>query len=174
YKVADFNELSGFLELLKAQDESINSQFTKFLPTLASDEVDSVLDEVNKESLSESEIALLEKEKSNREGAVAVAGRMLRTLYHRFKEAKSPTDQDLMDMAFELLSLQYYLHRDALYKERLFRRKIVQFEREGKQRKTAEEYAKTLVEYRDWSLAEGLKDQVQEFINLAKKRYKDM
>jgi hypothetical protein len=77
-------------------------------------------------------------------------------------------------MSFELLSLEYYIMRYVLYSERLYRKKIVEFERTGRQRKSAEESAKTTIEYRDYYLAQSLLDQVKEFILLAKKRYKDV
>jgi hypothetical protein len=176
YTEAEFNQLSDYLGTLKKRDEQITSNFANFLPKIESNEADSVLDELNKESLSEAEIAELEREKSNRDAAVQFASRMLKILFVKFysKTEQNPSEEDLMNMAFELLGLQYYLIRDAVYKERLYRRRIVEFERMGRQRKLAEECAKTETVYREFVLAEGLRDLATEFINLAKKRYKNL
>jgi hypothetical protein len=175
YTEADFNQLSDYLGTLKKRDEQITSNFANFLPKIESNEADSVLDELNKESLSEAEIAELEREKSNRDAAVQFASRMLKSLFVKFysKTEQNPSEEELLDMSFEILGLEFYIMRDALYKERLFRKKIVEFERQGKQRKMAEEMAKTCVEYRDYYLSEGLLELCREFIMLAKKRYRD-
>ena len=177
YKEEDFEPLKDFLGTLKKQDENLTENFLTFMPQVTSlDQSDTVLDELNKESLSEAEISELAREKENREVSVQVAGRMIRSLFIQFhdKNQKSPSDDELMDMAFELLGLEYYLTRDALYKERIFRKQIVEFERAGKQRKLAEEYAKCGIPYREFVLAEGLKNSVLSFFNLAKKRYHNM
>jgi hypothetical protein len=172
----EYEKLSAYLEILKKEDDKLNSNFAKFLPSLETDEPDKVLDELNRESLSEAEIAELDKEKTNRDSAVREANRMLKGLFNKFRDKtqKAPSDDELMAMAFELLSLEYYLMRDSLYKERVFRKKIVDFERTGQQRKLAEEAAKTTITYREYALAEGLREMVKEFLNLTKKRYKNM
>jgi hypothetical protein len=175
YYDEDFNELKTFLEALKKKDESLGKSFGMYLPKLE-EETDTILDDLNKESLTEAEKAELEKDQANREFSVKTSSSMVKSVFKKFYNPKepSPSDNELMDMAFELLALQYYLIRDGLYKERKYRLKIVEYERTGKQRKLAEEYAKGGVEYRDYALAEGLKDIVNEFINLAKKRYKNL
>lgn len=176
FPVEDFEKLKKFLGSLRDSDRKLNKEFSEFIPKLDIDKDDSVLDELTQESLSESEMAELSKEKNNRESAVKIASMMLKKLFARFYNAKeaSPNEKELMDMAFEMLGLQYYLMRDSLYKERLYRKKIVEFERSGKQRKMAEELAKTTTEYRNFNLAEGLNKLAVEFINLAKKRYNDL
>ena len=173
---AGWERLKTFLSSLRKKDELMNKEFSEFLPAIEIEQPDSVLDELNKENLSEAERVELDKEKANREAAVVIASKMLKGLFMKFydKRQKTPTEDELMDMAFELLGLQWYLIRDALYKERLYRKKIVEFERTGKQRKLAEELAKTTIEYRDYSLADGLKETTSEFINLTKKRYKNL
>ena len=176
FPVEDFEKLKKFLGSLRDSDRKLNKEFSEFIPKLDIDKDDSVLDELTQESLSESEMAELSKEKNNRESAVKIASMMLKKLFARFYNSSeaSPNEKELMDMAFEMLGLQYYLMRDSLYKERLYRKKIVEFERSGKQRKMAEELAKTTTEYRNFNLAEGLNKLAVEFINLAKKRYKDL
>lgn len=175
YTKTDIGELQCYLEFLKNSDDKISNQFASFIPKL--DDIDGtndfVLDELNKESLSEAELTELEKEKVAREFAVRTASKLLRDLFVRYYDPKkpTPTNDELMDMSFEMLGLQYYLIRDALYKERLFRKQITEFERSGKQRKLAEEYAKAGLAYRDYALAEGLKDLATELINLSKKRF---
>jgi hypothetical protein len=174
YDVSEYEQLSGYLSSLKEQSESLSKNFSSFLPKIETEMPDTVLDELNRESLSEAEVSELDREKSNREFSVSIASKLLKSLFVRFhgKDQPNPSEEELMDIAFEVLGLQYYLIRDALYKERLYRKKIVEFERTGKQRKLAEEAAKTTVEYRDYYLAEGLKDLANEYINLAKRRYK--
>jgi len=176
YTETDFIQLSEYLHTLKKRDEQITNNFSSFLPKIEVIGDDSVLDELNKESLSEAEVAELEREKGNRSSAVQFASKMLKGLFVKFysKTEQNPSEEELMDMAFEMLGLQYYLIRDAVYKERLYRRRIIEFERSGKQRKTAEEYARGETVYREFVLAEGLRDLAIEFINLAKKRYKNM
>jgi len=171
-----WDSLKLYLESLKKKDEQITNNFASFLPKVEIDAPDSVLDELNKESLSEAELQEINKEQVNRENAVRMAGKMLKGLFNKFydKAQESPSDENLMNMAFEMLALQYYLIRDALYKERLFRKRIVEFERMGRQRKLAEEMAKTETPYREWQLAEGLKETANEFINLVKKRYRNI
>ncbi len=172
---AGWERLKLFLSSLQKKDELMNKEFTQFLPRIEIEQLDSVLDELNQEKLSEAEIAELNKEKANREAAVTIASKMIKGLFLKFynPKEKSPSEDELLDIAFELLSLEYYIMRDVLYKERVFRKKIVEFEREGRQRKLAEEAAKTTVFYRDFYLANGLLEMIREFILLAKKRYRD-
>lgn len=174
YDLDEYNKLADYLETLKVQDDKLSVDFSRFLPKLENDSY-SVLDELNQDSLSDAEIAELEREKVNRANAVQMANKMLKGLFMKFYDPnqESPNEESLMDMAFEMLSLQYYLKRDSLYKERLFRKKIVEYERAGCQRKLAEEKAKTTVEFRDYALAEHLLESCKELILLAKKRYKD-
>lgn len=176
YEKEEYEKLKMFLATLKKKDEFLNKDFAQFLPAIEVDGPDTVLDELNRESLSEAELAELSKEQTNREHAVRFAGAMLKALFNKFydKNKTAPNDEDLMTMGFELLALEYYLIRDCIYKERLFRKKIVEYERLGKQRKLAEEYSKTTVEYRDFKLSENLIDMCKEFINMAKKRYKNI
>jgi len=171
----DFDKLKAFLQVLKDKDEILTNDFVSFMPQIDTNEEDGILDELNQESLSEAEIADLNKEKDNRDKAVKIASKLLRGLFVTFYDPskESPSEEKLMDIAFEMLGLEYYLIRDALYKERLYKKKIVSYERAGKQRKLAEDYAQGGVEYRDWALAEGLRDSCKELINLSKKRYKN-
>jgi len=175
YVVEEYNKLANYLETLKSHDDKLSTDFSRFLPKLDENEDYSILDELNKEALSDAELAELERESKNRSNATILANHILKSLFMRYhdKTQQSPSEEELLDMAFELLSLEYYLRRDALYKERLYRKKIVEYERQGKQRKLAEEAAKTSVEYRDYALAEGLMEMVNEFILLSKKRYKN-
>lgn len=176
YDVADFLKLQEYLQELKDQDVKLSESFAGFLPRVDEEEADPLLDELSKETLSEAEVASLDKDKDNRENARMWASKILKGLFVRYHDQNksNPSEDELMDIAFELLGLQYHISQDEIYKERLFRRKITEYERQGKQRKTAEEYAKVTREYRDWRAIQKLEEQVQEFINLAKKRYKNI
>ena len=176
FSVEEYSKLKDFLQQLKERDERINNNFIQFIPKIEEEDSNSILDELNQETLSEAEIKDLEREKSNRENSVIIASKLLRGLFNAFYDPskKTPSDEELMNLAFEMLSLEYYLIRDSLYKERLYRKKIVEYERGGKQRKTAEEYAKGGIEYRNWMLAENLRESSRELINLAKKKYKNL
>jgi hypothetical protein len=166
--------LKKFLTSLRKEDEILNSEFVSFLPKV--DYEDSVLDELNNESLSEIELEELNREKSNREAAVKHANHILKGIFMKYRDPnqKTPDDSELMDISFELLSLEYYIMRDCIYKERIYRKKIVEYERQGKQRKLAEELAKTTIAYRDFALAEKLMEMIKEFIMLAKKKYREI
>lgn len=175
YTKEDFDKLDLYLSSLKKENELLETRFSSFLPKLTETEPDLLLDELNSEQLTLDEAAELKKEEDNRRAATQMAAKMLKSLYFRYKDPnqKPPTNEELMDISFEMLSLEYYLLREKVYAERLYRKKIVEIERTGRQRKLAEECAKITVEYRNFALAEGLLEQAKELILLAKKRYHD-
>jgi hypothetical protein len=166
--------LKTYLQSLRDEDTSIGDGFSDFLPKDEDIQVDPVLDDLNKESLSDEEQSEMTRDETNRKNSVIHAVNILKSLFARFRSDRKPTDDDLMDMGFELLGLQYHVGREEIYRERLFRKKITEYERMGKQRKAAEEYAKVCKEYRDWRVIEKLELQIESFINLAKKKYHNL
>lgn len=173
YTPEDYTALKDYFATLQDRDDKLSAEFSDFMPQLDTTiDGDSMLGDLNT-SLSESEVAELEREKANRETAVSYAGRMLKSLFAQFhdKRKPSPTDDELKDMSFEMLSLKYFLVRDTLYKKQLYQKRIIDIEKTGKQRKLAEDYAKTETAYREYILAERLEEMSQELINNCKKFY---
>ncbi len=93
-----------------------------------------------------------------------------------FAEAKNQAMGANMDIymqwGFELAQLQYQLDLYRVWKDQLFRAKIINFmDSYGCSRAEAEERAKITPEYRDYKKAVLFRDLVEEVIMLCKKKY---
>jgi len=133
------------------------------------------LEDLSKDDMSKEEKERLEKEKVKRLSNVNTVNNILLKISQRFASQKNvPGERELIDMALEVNGLKYYVDDECLYREQLYRKKVVEFEARGKQRLTAEEYAKTTNEYRNYKKLQNLKKRVEVQTMIAMKQYKGL
>ena len=100
--------------------------------------------------------------------------RILKIISSTRKDLKTKAQlkkDDWLDMALEIATLMKWVDEDRVYKDQMYR-KILMTEKakRGCSRLEAEEITKTTQEYRDYKFATLFKDNLTEFIMLAKKK----
>jgi len=87
------------------------------------------------------------------------------------KERSAMKKDDWLDLALEIATLMKWVDEDRVYKDQMYRKVLMtEKAKRGCSRLEAEEITKTTQEYRDYKLALLFKENLEEFIMLAKKK----
>jgi len=171
--------LEKYLSELKGEETALLERFGKVLHTKEGVS-DVVLESLYEEDLSEEEKKHIQ-DKDVRERAINEATELMRQIafsYIQFRKGKTnktlkiPSKEDIMDAIFQLIGLSYYIDEEMLYLRQLYKRRIVEFEKAGKQRKTAEEYAMTTKEYREYKRLSMMRERIKSFEMAGMTRFK--
>lgn len=162
--------LEAYLSELKSEETALLERFGKVLHSKEGVS-DVVIESLYEEDLSEEEKKHIQ-DKDIRERAINEATELMRQIAFSYihvrkgkagKSMKIPSKEDIMDAIFQLIGLSYYIDEEMLYLRQLYKRRIVEFEKAGKQRKTAEEYAMTTKEYRDYKRLSMMRQRIKSF-----------
>lgn len=166
----ELEKLKEYLASLRSKEGSLIETVKDFLPEYDEDEV---LKEVSEEQLTPEEQVVIDEEREKRQSSIKIANMLMKQIANRYikPNLKTPSKDELMDIAFELTGLGYYIDEERLYRKQLYKKKIVEFEKVGKQRKAAEEYAQTTKEYRDYKRLSDLRMRMDSFETNARKRW---
>ena len=171
--------LETYLAELKQEETALLERFSKILHTKEGVS-DVVLESLYEEDLSEEEKKHIQ-EKDVRERAINEASELMQQIAFSYislrkgkggKKMKIPSKEDIMDGIFQLIGLSYYIDEEMLYLRQLYKRRIVEFEKVGKQRKTAEEYAMTTKEYRAYKRLSMMRERIRSFEMAGMTRFK--
>jgi hypothetical protein len=162
----DLDELKNFLYSLRDKEKKTMEDFKDVVPEFSNR---IVLDGLSKSKENEES----SEEKNRRLNSLNRINNIMLQIAESYRTGNNvPNQQDLMEKAFELNGLSYYLDEECLFWEQRYKKKIVKFESMGRQRKTAEEYAKTTVEYKNYKRLANIRARVKSAIMAGMKFYK--
>lgn len=170
-KEEDLDKLKKYLKKLREKEGTLLETIEDVMP----DYDDEVLKKASEEKLSEREQKIYEEEKKKRKQAVMVANKLLKWVAKKYisDRLRNPKKEELIDVVFELLGLTAYIDEEKLFAKQDYKKKIIEYEMAGKQRKTAEEYAMVSKEYRNYKRLVDLSRRIEEFSQTARKRWSE-
>lgn len=164
---SELEELKAYLEVLRAEDVNI----IRALQLEKEEDEALIPDDVLEENLTPEQADELKKEKYDCERSRKLAEKLINNISKKILSRNNPSKDEIMDVALSLLGLTYYIDRETIFRERSFKKKVIEYVNQGIQRKEAEDFAKVSIEYRDLRLNEALSVRIKEFIMMAKKMY---
>lgn len=163
----EFRKLEAYLDMLK--DEEMNSvkgiidryQTEESKPPSVDDLRDKLTDEKKKK---------LDEWLINSQAVVNRVKEIMTKLREKVKANVSITHNIWLESALEIISLMPVIDQDRVYKDQMFRERLTRIiDVYGVSRAEAEERAKLTSEYRDYKTATLFRENLEEFVMLAKK-----
>jgi len=165
--VGELKELKLYLEKLRSEDTGIAGELG-----LELDEDKNVPDGVLEADLTPEQEAEIASERENNAKSIKLVNKMLNNVAQRIlSKTNVPSREELIDTSLALVGLTYYIDREYIFLKRMFKKKLIEYVKQGSQRKEAEDYAMVSAEYRDLETNELLRERIKEFTMIAKKMY---
>lgn len=162
----EIQKLEEYLDLLKTEQLEKYKKFSRFI---GSDEIlppsaDELIEKVNQEKI---DLWLKQVEED-----VLTVRTIMTKMKQKVKEGKDIKFTEWLNSALEIVTFMYSFDKERVYRDQMYRKRLTEIlDTYQISRAEAEERAKLTKEYRDYKTSTLFRENLEEYIMLAKKYY---